>query len=116
MTCPVFKAADLIGKKWTIVLLQEVRLTGDQGFNAIFKRMKKVSPKILSQRLHELEQEGLIEKIVHSETQPERTSYFLTLKGRELENVIEQLKDWHLRFDAKTKDVCSQECVLCPLY
>ena len=49
--CPVFQAADLIGKKWSIVVVQEVALNGKKGFNAIHKRMGKISPKVAGYKI-----------------------------------------------------------------
>ena len=54
--CPVFQIADVLSKKWTIVLIREIALNSSGGFNAISKRMHKISPKILSVRLRQLEE------------------------------------------------------------
>ena len=51
--CQLFQVADLLGKKWTIVIIQEVALNGCKGFNAVFNKLKGISPKILSKRLKE---------------------------------------------------------------
>lgn len=114
MACPVFKVAGLVGKKWTIVVVQEVALSGDKGFNAIKRRMRKISPKLLSRRLRELEAEGIIEKSVAGYGANARTSYRLTMKGEELQKIISLLKEWH---SANTGKACPErECVKCELY
>ena len=107
--CPVFRIADLIGKKWTIALIQEVDLNGEKGFNAISKHMKSISPKILSKRLKELETEGILKRD-NSFGKPAKTSYELTEKGKDLQKVISILKKWE-------RELCpNEECTNCPLY
>ncbi len=114
-SCPVFKVADLVGKKWTIVIVQEVALNGEKGFNAIFRRMKKVSPKLLAKRLKELEKAGIVEKKIFANKIPVRTSYKLTKKGKELEQIINRLKMWEMKYVSGLG--CNRkECVNCPLY
>lgn len=107
--CPVFSAADLVGKKWTIVILEEISLGNGAGFNKIFTRMKKISPKQLSKRLKELENEGLIEKRVVKKI-PVRTSYVLTKKGEDFYKLVIGMKKWNENYSENincSKTVCS---------
>src|SRR3989344_2922502 len=93
-SCGVFQIADLIGKKWTIALLGEIETHNAQGFNVLFHRMGKITPKILTQRLKELESQGLIRKTVDTKSVPLKTAYHLTDKGRELQKILMELKVW----------------------
>jgi len=113
--CPVFQSADLVGKKWTIALLQEISVNGDKGFNHIFRRLRKISPKILSRRLREMEISGVIERNISKNEAPARAKYTLTDKGAELRKIIGKLRDWQIKY-SKEKFDCSQECVSCQLY
>ena len=114
--CPVFQVADIIGKKWAIVVIQEVSLNGEKGFNAIFNRMSKISPKLLSGRLSDLQKAGIIEKKIHAQVMPVRTSYSLTQKGIELNEIITQMRRWHVKYHPVSIECERRECVKCPLY
>lgn len=112
--CPVFKAASLLGKKWSIVLLDEIEKNGEQGFNLIFKNLKHISPKILSKRLKDLEDSNLIQKSVYTNVTPMKTSYYLTEKGIELNNIIKLFKEWQLKYNELP---CGKiQCSECPFY
>lgn len=113
--CPVFNVADLVGKKWTIVAMQEVALNGDKGFNAIYGRMGKISPKILSRRLKDLEAKGIIAKKIISDEIPVKTRYWLTEKGKALQEVVGALREWTIKYNEE-KFECNGECVKCSLY
>jgi len=113
--CPVFYTANLVGKKWTIVILQEVELNGRKGFNFISKRIGKISPKILSNRLKELESNGLIEKKIVSAV-PLKTKYKLTAKGKDFQNLIRNIKEWDNKYSNIKLECVKQECVACSLY
>lgn len=114
--CPTFQTADILGKKWTIALMQEIVLNGEKGFNAIFKRMTKISPKILARRLKELEDSGIVEKEVLSDKVPLRTKYKLTKKGEEFYKIVQQIKLWSIKHSSLPHDCMNNECVQCPLY
>jgi DNA-binding HxlR family transcriptional regulator len=114
--CPVFQVADLVGKRWTIVVIQEIALNGTKGFNAIHSRMKNVSPKLLSARLKELKNAGIISKKILANEMPARTSYSLTEKGKELNKIITDLRKWQARHTAGLENCERKECVSCHLY
>ena len=113
--CPVFKIARVVGKKWTIGLLQEVDLNGNKGFNAISKRMKTISPKILSVRLKELEASGIITKKLVG-VKSIQSKYKLTKKGKGLQKIMKNLKDWNAEYSAFDNDCNNKKCVECKLY
>lgn len=114
--CPVFETAHLFGKKWMIALLQEVAVGGEKGFNHIQKRMGRISPKIISQRLKELEKAGLIERTVIKGILPPRTSYSLTAKGGELHEISLMFRKWQSKHSPGIQGCEERECVKCPHY
>jgi len=59
-----------------------------------------MSDRLLSERLRELEDEGLVERTVEEEAQPPRVSYSLTPKGASLEPALNELADWACRWHA----------------
>ncbi len=114
-TCPLFKATNILGKKWTFILLQEIASHQGTGFNTMFKRLKKISPKIMAQRLKQLESEELITKHVQNIQLQRRTTYSLTEKGKELNHIIQDLKGWAEKYEETVK--CrNTECVTCSRY
>lgn len=90
--CPrLAKAMDLIGKRWTGLILYQL-LNGPQRFNEIESALP-VSGRLLSERLKELEKEGLVERKVYSEV-PVRVEYSLTDKGKALGDAIHSIESW----------------------
>lgn len=114
--CHVFNAASLIGKKWTFALVEEIALNERTGFNAIFKKMRRISPKVLSKRLDDLEKTGILEKNTSIANNSRRTSYRLTEKGAELYSIIRLMKSWNTKHSEMEIECESMECVKCPLY
>ncbi|HIG93404.1 TPA: helix-turn-helix transcriptional regulator [Candidatus Woesearchaeota archaeon] len=86
------KVASLIGKKWTILLLEEISLPGQKGFNAILQKLKGISPKILSQRLQELESLGAVKKETIPTKNQIKVQYQLTNSGKELFDILKSLQ------------------------
>ena len=115
MQCPVSETASVIGKKWTIALLDEIALNGSEGYNHILRRMKKVSAKVLAQRLDELEQQQLVEKTITAEKPVKRTSYALTAKGKELQVILTSIKKWQVKHNASLPCL-TVNCTECRLY
>jgi DNA-binding HxlR family transcriptional regulator len=95
--CPHFHAAiELIGKRWTGAII--CALTGGPlRFGDLARTVPGLSDRLLSQRLRELEAEGLVEPEVESGT-PVRVTYSLTEKGAELGPAIGELKQWAKRW------------------
>lgn len=96
--CPDFHAAvELIGRRWAGAILWT--LTGGPCYFAdIAHAVPGLSDRLLSRRLRELEEAGLIGRAVH-EGAPARVSYELTPMGAELEPVIRELSDWAKRWN-----------------
>lgn len=90
--CPrLAKALDLIGKRWTALIIYQL-LEGPQRFNAIEAALP-ISGRLLSERLKELEKEGVVERKVYSEV-PIRVEYSLTDKGQSLEMAVREIETW----------------------
>ncbi len=95
--CPHFHAAiELIGKRWTGAILCALT-AGSLRFGELARAVPGLSDRLLSQRLRELEEEGLVEREVESGT-PVRVIYSLTEVGAELRPVITELKTWAKRW------------------
>ncbi len=91
--CPRFQhAVELIGRRWTGGILRAM-LTGAHRFTDLAATVPGLSDRLLSERLKELETEGLLERVVYPE-HPVRIEYHLTEKGRSLFPVVESLAEW----------------------
>lgn len=90
--CPrLSKAMELVGKRWTALIIYQL-LEGPQRFNAIEAALP-ISGRLLSERLKELEKEGIVERKVFSEM-PIRVEYNLTEKGHSLEQAVREIEIW----------------------
>ncbi len=86
------RAVELIGKRWSGAIL--IVLTGGPlRFSEIRALVPDLSDRLLSERLKELEAEGIVERRVFDEV-PVRVEYALTGKGEALEPVLRELKSW----------------------
>jgi len=91
--CPRYhRAVEIIGARWSGAILQ-VMLNGGTRFGAIAAAIPDLTGRMLSQRLRELEAEGLVERQVTADT-PVRVEYRLTAKGRALAPVVRSLSAW----------------------
>jgi DNA-binding HxlR family transcriptional regulator len=91
--CSAYHAAiELIGKRWTGAILF-VLLDGPLRFSEVKVLVPDLSDRLLSERLKELEAEGIVERRP-SESVPMRIEYVLTEKGRALEPAVRSLKVW----------------------
>jgi DNA-binding HxlR family transcriptional regulator len=86
------RAVELVGKRWTGAILS-VLMDGPLRFSEIGQLVPDLSDRLLSERLKELETEGIVERRVIDET-PVRVEYALTEKGRALEPAVGALKSW----------------------
>ena len=95
--CPHFHAAiELIGKRWTGAILSSLT-DGPLRFGELARAIPGLSDRLLSQRLRELENEGLVERTVEPGT-PVKVTYALTAKGADLSPAISELRQWANRW------------------
>ena len=91
--CPFYhRAVELIGRRWTGAIVRAL-LGGADRFSDLVAAIPGLSDRLLSERLKELEAEGIVLRTVVPET-PVRIHYHLTDKGRALASVVDALSDW----------------------
>ena len=93
---PVARALELVGERWTLLLLQEM-LKGVKRFSDLSERVKGISPNILSARLKTLEENSIIARKFYS-LHPPRAEYHLTKKGHDLGLVAGALAVWGAKY------------------
>lgn len=95
--CPHFHAAiELIGKRWTGAIVCALT-DGPLRFGELARAVPGLSDRLLSRRLRELEEEGLVEREVEDGS-PVRVIYSLTEAGKDLGPAIAELKSWANRW------------------
>lgn len=88
----IASAMTIIGNKWTALILRDLS-SGSQRFSSLEKSVGHINPRTLSQRLDELESQGIITRQRFAEVPP-RIEYTLTPKGRDLIPVLQQMAAW----------------------
>ncbi len=115
MACPVIESSHIIGKKWSIPIIEEIALNNFNGFNNFLSRVD-VTPRILSMQLKELERSGIIKKREYNDGITHTTNYALTKKGQELHNIINEIKRWSIKWDNVLGSCLTTPCAECSLY
>jgi DNA-binding HxlR family transcriptional regulator len=92
--CPRYhEAIELVGKRWTGAILYVLLHGGRLRFTEIAQAVPQLSDRLLSERMKELEQRGIVARHV-SEQAPVKVCYELTEKGRQLAPALGELKAW----------------------
>jgi len=94
--CPIARSLDIVGERWTILILRELVRFGPRKFQEFERGLPGISPNTLSARLKRLEEAGIVERRFY-EQHPPRAEYVLTEKGRELRPVLKALFEWGQR-------------------
>ena len=94
--CPMETALDVIGGKWKGTVLCRL-LDGTARFNELRRLMPKVTQRMLTLQLRELENDGVIIRTVHAEVPP-RVEYDLTELGLGLKPILQLITDWGVEY------------------
>jgi len=94
--CPVAKALELVGDRWTLLMVRDLLDEGSRRFQDFQQSLKGIAPAILSDRLKLMEEHGLVTRRFYSD-HPPRAEYTLTDKGKDLGLVIGALATWGSR-------------------
>ena len=113
--CTVYKTLTIIGKKWTLLILFEL----DRGsapykrFNELKAALDTITPKVLVQRLRELEDDGLVVRRVDTTHIPITSEYALTESGTALLRVVAAIKEWGLAYKFDNEACRCTTCKMC---
>lgn len=103
--CAALEITHLIGKKWSIALLTDIRAKKFESFYG-FSKKTGITPRMLSGELKELKKAGLVKKDA-------KEKYALTKKGEELCKLIDGIKEWGIKWEHLPKDCLSRTCSEC---
>ena len=109
--CPISTALKYVGKKWSIEIVKDM-FYGAKSFSEFLEVNPQLSGKVLSQRLKELEADGIITKDITSKS-PLKIEYNLTEKGKKLNRVIFELAVFAMQTcsDELPKKQCSRAAI-----
>ncbi|MFE9957462.1 winged helix-turn-helix transcriptional regulator [Micromonospora sp. NPDC005299] len=91
--CPIAPVVDLVFSRWTTPILWALHEYGRQRFVELERRLVTITPKVLTQRLRQLERDGLVQRTYHAEVPP-RVEYEITELGRSLAPLFAHLAQW----------------------
>lgn len=94
--CPLTNTLDILGDKWTLVIIRDL-FFDKHLFGEFLVSPEKIPTNILADRLKRLEQEGIIEKTAYQQ-RPVRYTYSLTTKGRDLGPAIKAIAEWGRKY------------------
>ncbi len=92
ITCPVERTLGVIGNKWTMLIIRDL-LKGTKRFGELQKSLHGISPRTLSLRMSQLENDGIVRKKIYPVVPP-KTEYSLTKKGQTLASILGQMIEW----------------------
>ncbi|HZD36360.1 MAG TPA: helix-turn-helix domain-containing protein [Nitrososphaeraceae archaeon] len=84
---------EILGRRWSLLILRNLSTKEVIRFNALKRLLPGISSTVLSDRLLDLEREGLISKRIYPEIPP-RVEYRLTARAKELEVILKELGEW----------------------
>jgi DNA-binding HxlR family transcriptional regulator len=93
LACPIAPIVDIVFSRWTTPILWALNEYGRQRFVELERRIATITPKVLTQRLRQLERDGLITRTYHAEVPP-RVEYEISDLGRSLGPMFATLADW----------------------
>lgn len=96
--CPGLACFELLGRKWTAQIVWAL-LEGPLRFSVLLEAVAGLSDKMLTRRLGELEQAGIVTRTYHAEIPP-RVEYELTRAGLALHSVIAEMEQWSRDFSS----------------
>ncbi len=99
--CPVYRAIAVVGAKWTLLIIHNL-IDGPLRFGELERALHDASPKMITTRLREMEDLGLISREVFAEVPP-RVEYTLTEQGRTLKPIIDSLFAWGESLEMKRR-------------
>ncbi|MCO8269489.1 helix-turn-helix transcriptional regulator [Actinoplanes sp. TRM 88003] len=91
--CPIADVIDVLFSRWTTPILWALHERGRQRFGDLERHVPGISPKVLTQRLRQLERDGLVARTYHAEVPP-RVEYEITALGASLEPLFTTLSTW----------------------
>jgi len=112
--CTIYKTSNIIGKKWTILILLELYKGAKKiRYTKLKESVHGITAKILAERLRELEKEEMIKKDIDTTSFPIKSEYSLTPAGEDFIKIIKSIKAWALKHKYKNQNCMKNDCKNC---
>lgn len=108
--CPIETTLSLISGKWKIIILKEL-IRGPVRYSLLSKKIPRISSKVLTQQLKEMEQDGVVVRKIYAEVPP-RVEYSLSEMGQSMLTILTAMREWGLKND-KVHPIKCYECKQC---
>lgn len=109
--CPISSALDIVGDKWSLLIVRDIMMNGKNTYNEFLKSAEKIATNVLADRLVMLETTGIITKEEHPDSKA-KIYYKLTEKGIDLLPIIIELTLWADEYLRVSKDAIAYGKVL----
>ena len=101
--CAASLAMKILGRKWTLYIICELLLCQELYFSQLQEQIQghyheKISARVLSESLSRLEENGVVNRVVHSDSMPIHVGYSLTDKGEDFAVIFSALKGWGIKW------------------
>lgn len=103
-SCPIYQTLEIIGKKWSLFIIFLI-WNWHSSYNNILKTISGLNSKILSERLKNLEDQGIVKRTIVSD-RPVKIEYSLTKKGEKIQSLFEKIKNISLEEWEIFEDAC----------
>lgn len=100
--CPVATTVQLIGNKWKLLILRNLRMRPWR-FNELQKSLEGISQKVLTQSLRSMESDGLVTRTVYAEVPP-RVEYSLSALGKTMYPILDAMEQWGNNYKAMLQE------------
>ena len=97
--CEIVDIWEVLGRRWSLHILKNLTTHGNVRFNEIKRLIPEISITVLSDRLLELEREGLVSKKIFPQV-PIKVEYSLTPQAKELQPILHQLNNWVVKWQS----------------
>ena len=100
--CEILDIWDILSRRWSLQILKNLSSKSVIRFNELKRNLRGISSTVLSDRLSELERNGLITKKIYPEI-PLKVEYGLTPKAKDLETILKNLNGWCEKWELQKK-------------
>lgn len=94
--CPVVYSLSKIGDRWKLLIIHNVK-RGHDRYSSLQKVIPDISRQTLTNKLRELEEDGILDRIIYAEVPP-KVEYRITKLGISLDPIISEMSKWGLKF------------------
>ena len=101
--CPVETTLSLVGNKWQVLILRDLRMNGTMRFKELQRSIGRISQKVLTSNLRTMEDAGIVRREVFAEVPP-RVEYSLTEIGESLSPVLDAMWAWGEGYKARLRN------------